>query len=463
VQAHRVLRELTAPVKDAEVAYRGAQRLVPRLAPVDLRPRGGSPLRRGGFYVITGGLGGVAGHLARYLSASFGARLLLLGRTEVTPGSGPASALRELGLAGQVAHAAVDVADEPALRAVIEAQTRAWGQPDGVFHLAGLFNTAPLAGVTLEALRDEMRAKVQGTRAVRAVLPDPCLFVGFGSVNAFFGGVTAGVYAAANRYLEAFVEAERALGAAGGHVVGFSMWNEVGMSAGYPLKEQSRAQGFSILEARKGIFSLRALLGAGAGVAYVGLDESRPRVRAVLAGPGAEIHELAAWYAAKSDFAASALDRVEVRDRFGTTPRASFTRLESLPCGASGAVDDAALLAEEVRDLGAPEAPPRTSTERVVATIWREVLKLEEVDVHRSFFELGGQSVLLVQVHHRLVQVTGRDLTMVDLLRYPTVSALATFLDSEQKQKPSYEKAAERAQKQRLAAQQRRPRRSLVR
>jgi hypothetical protein len=332
-----------------------------------------------------------------------------------------------------------------------------------VLHLAGLFNTAPLADVTLDALRYEMRAKAEGTRAVRSVLPDPCLFVGFGSVNAFFGGVTAGVYAAANRYLEAFVEGERAAGVTTGHVVGFSMWNEVGMSAGYLLKDQSRAQGFSMIEPRKGLFSLRALLGAGAAAAYVGLDESRPRVRAVLAGPGAEVHELAAWYAAKSDFAPSALDRVEIRDRFGTPSRAGFTRLDALPRGEGGAVDDAALLAVEARGVGAAEAPPRTSTERVVATIWREVLKLEAVDVNRSFFELGGQSVLLVQVHHRLVQVTGRDVTMVDLLRYPTVSALAAFLDSAEKQKPTYEKAAERAQKQRLAAQQRRPRRSPVR
>jgi hypothetical protein len=407
----------------------------------------------------------VAGHLARYLLASFGARLLLLGRTEATPGSEQASALRELGLAGQVAHAAVDVADEAALREAVEAQARAWGRPDGVFHLAGIFHTSPLADVTLDALRYEIRAKIEGTRAVRRVLPDPCLFVGFGSVNAFFGGVTAGVYAAANRYLEAFVEAERAASVTTGHVVGFSMWNEVGMSAGYLLKDQSRAQGFSILEPRKGLFSLRALLGAGAAVAYVGLDASRPRVRASLAGPGADVHELAAWYAAHSDFSAAALDRIEVRDRFGTPSRVGFTRLAALPRGEGGAVDDAALLADESRGLHArgPEAPPRTSTERIIATIWREVLKLEEVDVHRSFFELGGQSVLLVQVHHRLVQVTGREVTMVDLLRYPTVSALAAFLDSREMQKPTYEKAAERVQKQRLAAQQRRPRRSTVR
>jgi hypothetical protein len=40
---------------------------------------------------------------------------------------------------------------------------------------------------------------------------------------------------------------------------------------------------------------------------------------------------------------------------------------------------------------------PQTQLERVIATIWSEVLGVSPVDIDRSFFELGGQSVLLVQ------------------------------------------------------------------
>jgi hypothetical protein len=452
-----VLRELAAPVKDTEVAYRGGRRLVPRLAAVDFRAQGGAPLRPDGFYVITGGLGGIASHLARYLLATLGARLLLLGRTPLAEGSDPARVLRELQLGGQVSYAAVDVADVDSLRAAIDAQALAWGRPEGVFHLAGVFNTAPLGEVRPEALREELRAKVEGTLALRGVLPHPALFVGFGSVNAFFGGATAGVYAAANRFLEAFVEAERASGLTTSHCFGWSMWDEVGMSRGYLMRDASKAQGFAILEPRKGLISMRALLSTGTPVAYVGLDAERPRVRGLLDGAATPLLELAAWYRAKSEVSSADLERLQVADRFGTPARCHLTRSELLPLRADGTVDDEALLSQGARSGGTPELQPRTSTERVIASVWREILKLDQVDIHRSFFELGGQSILLVQVHHRLTQVLSKTLTVVDLLRYPTVSALARFLEREQKEKPTYDKAKERASKQKLAAQQRKP------
>jgi acyl-CoA synthetase (AMP-forming)/AMP-acid ligase II len=456
-QATRVVQELAAPIKDTEVAYRGGRRLVPRLAAVDFGSQGGAPLRANGFYVITGGLGGVASHLARYLLATFGARLLLLGRTPLAEDSDQARMLRELQLGGQVSYAAVDVADVDSLRATLEARAVDWGRPDGVFHLAGVFKTAPLGEVSPEALREELRAKLEGTLALRSVLPHPALFVGFGSVNAFFGGATAGVYAAANRFLEAFVEAERASGLTTSHCFGWSMWDEVGMSRGYLMREASKAQGFAIIEPRKGLVSMRALLAAGAPVAYVGLDAERPRVRSLLDGAAAPLLELAAWYRAKSEVNPADLERLEVTDRFGTPARCQLIRSELLPLRADGTVDDEALLSQGVRSAGAPEVQPRTSTERVIASVWRELLKLDQIDIHRSFFELGGQSILLVQVHHRLTQVLSKTLTVVDLLRYPTVSALARFLDREQKEKPTYDKAKERAMKQKMAAQQRKP------
>jgi acyl-CoA synthetase (AMP-forming)/AMP-acid ligase II len=462
-QAARVVEELAAPVKDTEVVYRNGRRLVPRLTAVDFSARGGASLAPNGFYVITGGLGGVAGHLARYLLATFSARLLLLGRTSLADSPEQARLLRELQLGGQVAYAAVDVADADALRAAIDEQARSWGSPEGVFHLAGVFNTSPLGEIRPEALREELRAKVEGTLAIRGVVPDPALFVCFGSVNAFFGGATAGIYAAANRFLEAFVEAERASGLTSSSCIGWSMWDEVGMSRGYLMRDASKAQGFAIIESRKGLVSMRALLTAGASVTYVGLDATRPRVRSLLESASAPLHTLAAWYRAKSDFHPGGLDRLEVADRFGTLARCQFTRCEVLPLRANGTVDDDALLSQEVRGASAPEVQPRTSTERIIASIWREVLRLDQIDIQRSFFELGGQSILLVQVHHRLSQVLNQELTVVDLLRYPTVSTLARFLDSEHKEKPTYEKARERALKQKKAAQQRKPIRSPAR
>jgi hypothetical protein len=441
--------------------------MVPRLAELSFNGNGNGSgaqvLREGGFYVVTGGLGGLGRLLTRYLATQLGARVLLLGRSPLDGDSEKADALRELRVEGDIDYAAVDVADRAALASVLDTRKNTWGLPDGVFHLAGTFRTAPLDAVSQEALHDELRAKAAGTVALRQVLPDPCLFFGFGSVNAFFGGATAGVYSAANRFLEAFVEAEHAAGIHSSRYLGWSMWDEIGMSRGYLLKEASRAQGFSTVPAAKGLASLRALLARGNASAYVGLDAGRPRVRSLTAGAEQSTTELAAWYSARQDFNPALLERLEVRDRFGTPVPCVLNRLEKLPLGDDGTVDDDALLRRSAAGNGTPVVEPRTSSERLVASIWQEILELDAVDVNRSFFELGGQSVLLVQVHHRLAQLSGRSLTVVDLLRYPTIGALASFLDQEQKAKPTFAGAAARASKQRSSSRRQRPRTRLPR
>ncbi|MEO1087818.1 MAG: hypothetical protein AAFY88_26585, partial [Acidobacteriota bacterium] len=67
---------------------------------------------------------------------------------------------------------------------------------------------------------------------------------------------------------------------------------------------------------------------------------------------------------------------------------------------------------------------------------------------------------LLVQIHYRLTQGTTRSLTVVDLLRYPTVSALAQFLDQEPADKGDFTKAKNRAKRRNAArSRQRRARR----
>ena len=92
----------------------------------------------------------------------------------------------------------------------------------------------------------------------------------------------------------------------------------------------------------------------------------------------------------------------------------------------------------------------------MLAAIWRDVLGLERVGVHDSFFDLGGHSLQVVQVHARLVGRLGRDLPLVDLFTYPTVAALAAHLRPEGSAQPTFAAARERAQRQRQAFSQQR-------
>jgi aryl carrier-like protein len=87
---------------------------------------------------------------------------------------------------------------------------------------------------------------------------------------------------------------------------------------------------------------------------------------------------------------------------------------------------------------------PRTSTEQTVADVWREVLGREKVGVHDNFFEVGGSSLLLVRIHARLREVLGREVTMVQLFRNPTVQSLARFLETQERESRALADAEDR-------------------
>ncbi len=114
---------------------------------------------------------------------------------------------------------------------------------------------------------------------------------------------------------------------------------------------------------------------------------------------------------------------------------AAIAQLESLPRLPSGKVDRRALPAPEALPRGGARssARPRTATEREVAAIWSEVLKLapDAVGIDDNFFDLGGQSLLAIQVQSRLGERLGRRVAIVELFRHPTVRALARHLEAD--------------------------------
>jgi amino acid adenylation domain-containing protein len=66
--------------------------------------------------------------------------------------------------------------------------------------------------------------------------------------------------------------------------------------------------------------------------------------------------------------------------------------------------------------------------ERQIATIWCEALGLPEVGMEERFFDIGGHSLLMIEVHDRLRDAIGRDVPLLDLFQYPTVRSLARHI-----------------------------------
>lgn len=143
-----------------------------------------------------------------------------------------------------------------------------------------------------------------------------------------------------------------------------------------------------------------------------------------------------------------------------------FVTMDALPLTPSGKVDRKALPAP-VRsrpDLGTDYVVPRTGIERKLVAVWRELLGVEKVGIHDNFFDMGGHSLMLAKVHSRLEEIAHRELSIVELFRYPTIAALSEYLADETSDQAPSQRSAERAERQRAAMmRQRRLRRDVSR
>ncbi len=135
--------------------------------------------------------------------------------------------------------------------------------------------------------------------------------------------------------------------------------------------------------------------------------------------------------------------------------------LKSLPRTPNGKIDRRALPEPGAEPSPASAAPcaPHTELEKAIAAVWQELLKVERVGAHDNFFDLGANSLLMVQANSRLRTALRRELSLVELFQYPTVSALAAHLSRGRDDAAVLDRSAERGlargeslQRRRLAA-----------
>lgn len=126
--------------------------------------------------------------------------------------------------------------------------------------------------------------------------------------------------------------------------------------------------------------------------------------------------------------------------------------LETLPLTPNGKVDHRALPNPDLRsDLEPTYVAPQTEVEHTIAKVWQEVLHLEQMGIHDNFFDLGGHSLLMAQVHNKLEAVLDKDIAIIELFRYPTISSLTKYLSPKENEQPSSQKIHDRVKKQKDA------------
>jgi natural product biosynthesis luciferase-like monooxygenase protein len=112
----------------------------------------------------------------------------------------------------------------------------------------------------------------------------------------------------------------------------------------------------------------------------------------------------------------------------------SFVVLDKLPMTSNGKVDRKGLpvVGGIRKQLQSEYIQPEGELEQLIAAIWRRALNVDKVGREDNFFDLGGHSLLLAQVHGQLCQALNKNLPLIKMLEHPTVSSLARFLSQGQ-------------------------------
>lgn len=163
---------------------------------------------------------------------------------------------------------------------------------------------------------------------------------------------------------------------------------------------------------------------------------------------------------------------MEVLDRILAEhiPQIIVSTLDLVPRLASGAqmekmLEDDASEPGEQRQTAAPRpdistvyVAPRTDTELKIAAVWQRVLGVEKVGLNDDFFELGGDSLNIVQLNNELKQIFKKDIPVAVMFRYQNIQAFSKYLQQEETGAPAVEDRSEeiKKSKDRLKARMRR-------
>ena len=408
-QAALLFEELQHPTGEDQIAFRAGERYVVRLMPsTHLTPPLPPSFHLDGSYLITGGLGTLGLLVARWMATQGARRIILMGRTQLPsrstwhqleedhPQKKLVQALRELEALGATIHlAAVDVADEAQLsRFLAEYQHEGWPPIRGVVHTAGVVQDELLLRMTTENFQRVLRPKVRGGWLLHKLLKDAPLdfLIFFASTGSVIASLGQGNYAAANAFLDALAHHRRSMGLPA-LSIGWGPWS-VGMVEQLKLEQFYIKRGIELITPEVGMQVLGRVL------------EQRPaHLTAITAN----------WAVARE---ASPL---------GTMPP-MFSRLleQAEETATDNASRDDGLLLQQ---LG--EAQPNERQQLLTSHLQDLVARVLQLDASQfssqeSLTSLGLDSMMAIEVKHRIEGTLKIDISVLELLQEVTIAQLAT-------------------------------------
>ncbi len=137
-----------------------------------------------------------------------------------------------------------------------------------------------------------------------------------------------------------------------------------------------------------------------------------------------------------------------------------FVVLSVFPLTPNGKIDRKSLPApsSENKITSRQEAKqPENKLQEKISAIWKDVLNLEEIGITDNFFDIGGHSLLVIQILEKIRNISDKNIKMTDMFKYPTIRLLSDYLDSDDNDvNESLASGQARAEKRKSAASRRR-------
>src|SRR3989339_589112 len=418
-----IIREINSPYTAYKTAYRRNERYIELLDELDLTalPEKNIPINKDHVYLITGGTGGLGLATAKYLAGKGKVKLVLIARSPLPPKKewpgiisgtrkkedglvGKLKAITEIERTGsEVSVYAADVSEEKEITKTIKDIRKKYGGINGIIHAAGIAGDGFIIKKDVDTFKRVLAPKVTGTWLLDRLTRNDKLdfFVNFSSVMTIVSGRNVSDYTAANAYLNSFIQCQRSNKKINQALtVLWPNWKNTGLVRGLTIDEKKQL--FKPISVASAVQILNFLFSKEIKHSYIVVGDFNC---------DSLIFSLGDYL----PFNLSLNLKEKVRQH---QERSNST---VAPQGSAPAP-------VSLRIKGRKRETDYTEAEEKIARIWQEVLGYGEIDVNDNFFEIGGDSLLIIQVHKKLEKIYPNRINIAELFTYPTITKLASYI-----------------------------------
>ena len=245
-----------------EVVIRHGRRYIRNVIPVDLAPVEQVPFRKNGVYLILGGAGGIGSEMARYLSETVQANLILIGRSPLDRAK-QETIDRIESKGGKVLYLQADANDLVSMQNAVEKAKAVFGNIHGAIHSAIVLKDKSLKNMDEASFREAADTKIQGSVILHRVLQEePLDFMLFFSAGQSFGG-NAGQsnYVAGCTFKDAFATYLNRNTSYEVKIINWGYWGTVGIVATEEYYKRLTAQGLQSISPEEGMEAIKRVMG----------------------------------------------------------------------------------------------------------------------------------------------------------------------------------------------------------